>query len=120
MEGEPDFNDDLANRINDIILLAFYFIELTPSLVIIVVLWKSNNELKMKQTTVFHNTSISNPNETNSFPKTDSVERLLDECSSSDVNEEVFYAYNSHKKSKRGTETDRKRSTKVKTKGDSL
>jgi len=33
---------------DDIIMLSFYFIELTPSIIIIIVLWKSNNELREK------------------------------------------------------------------------
>lgn len=49
--GQLDDNNDIANRINDYIMLSFYFIELTPSIIIIVVLWKSNNELKYKQIT---------------------------------------------------------------------
>lgn len=46
--GEIDENNDALNKVNDIIMLSFYFIELTPSFIIIVVLWKSNNELKQK------------------------------------------------------------------------
>lgn len=37
------------DKINDIIMASIYFFELTPSIIIIIVLWKSNNELRMKQ-----------------------------------------------------------------------
>jgi predicted PurR-regulated permease PerM len=37
------------DNINDIIMASIYFFELTPSIIIIIVLWKSNNELRMKQ-----------------------------------------------------------------------
>jgi len=49
--------------LNDIIMLSFYFIELFPSIIIIIVLWKSNLELKYKQLNDSSNKRTSSNNE---------------------------------------------------------
>lgn len=45
---DPPDEDSAITKVNDIIMMAFYFIEMTPSVIIIIVLWKSNKELRYK------------------------------------------------------------------------
>lgn len=103
-------------------MLSFYFIELTPSLIIIVVLWKSNNELRYKRAlSPKPNTSLVDRSNNGSKFEVDSLTKPLDENSLTDgmdsgITTSYDQSYNdSGRKTKKSTKkSSHKSSTKVK------
>ena len=81
-----EWYNSLLDQINDYMMMSFYFIETIPSLIIIVVLWKSNNELKYKNINSQNNPTSGLDESLNLDSKKNrsevaSIERLLDDNS---------------------------------------
>lgn len=47
--------DSVLDQIDDYTMMSFYFLETVPSFIIMIVLWKSNNELKYKNINLLNN-----------------------------------------------------------------
>lgn len=79
--------NSVLDKIDDYIMIAFYFLETIPSFIIIIVLWKSNSELKYKNMNLLNNNPCSGLDESfnlkSSKNRSDSgsVEKGLDDHS---------------------------------------
>lgn len=60
-EGVEDQHNGFIFTLNDIIMLIFYFVELIPSIIIILVVWKSNVELRYKKIVQDHHQKSIDP-----------------------------------------------------------